>query len=296
MEQWGTLDSRDYIVAFELQSLEDCPPDFQLPPALAGFDAGLFLPRDDADWFGRSAYPPRLLLLKSGVLHIVPHPGTGKPSSEFEIGRLTSIESGHMLLKGWLRFTGCGFDHTVRYNTRGFPSVFAFMRRFRAMWLDAAESLETPEVQLGAELDIKFANCLARDLDPGESTAAQFFQPAKEMKSNQWLIPRRRRLPGDLLVSTDRRLIWITDRDRGSFAPYGSVTSYTPLHAVQAVELIAGPSGHILEVKFPRAARWQIPIAPENVRYANDFATVATIRKEQDRVVLSGELHHGIDT
>jgi hypothetical protein len=296
MEQWGALDSRDYIVAFELESLEHCPPDFQLSTALAGFDTGLFLPRDDPDWFGRSSYPPRVLLLKSGVLHIVPHPSTGKPSAEFEIGRLTSIESGHMLLKGWLRFTGCGFDHTLRYNTRGFPSVFAFMRRFREMWLNAAGSPETPAARLGASLDIKFNNCLERDLDSGECIAAQFFQAPMEVKSNRWLIPRRRWLPGDLLVLTGRRLIWITDRDRGSISRYGSITSYSPLHNVQVVELIAGLGGHILRVELPGDSRWRIPIGPENVQHASDFATAVSIRKGRNRVALSGELHHDIDT
>ena len=54
MGERPAIDSRHYIVAFELRSTDDCPPDFELPSSLAGFDAGLFLPRDDPDWFGRS--------------------------------------------------------------------------------------------------------------------------------------------------------------------------------------------------------------------------------------------------
>ena len=122
------MDSRDYIVAFELGSTADCPPDFELPPNMAGFNAGLFLPRDDPDWFGRSFYPPRILLVKDATLHIASHSSTGEGPRQFPIERIASVESGHMLLKGWLRFTGCGFDCTVPYNTRGFPAVFALLQ------------------------------------------------------------------------------------------------------------------------------------------------------------------------
>ena len=138
MGEWPAVDSRDYIVAFELRSIDDCPADFELPSSIAGFDAGLFLPRGDRDWFGRPLYPPRILLLKGGALYIVSHPGTGEPPRRGAMDQIAAVESGHMLLKGWLRFTGTGLDSTVRYNTRGFPAVFPFMRRFRNRLLKAA--------------------------------------------------------------------------------------------------------------------------------------------------------------
>ncbi len=131
IEERPAVDSRDYIVAFELSSTNDCPPDFELPSSLVGFDTGLFLPRGERDWFGRPSYPPRVLLLKGGALYIVSHPSRDEPPSQCAMEQIASVESGHMLLKGWLRFTGSGFDYTVRYNTRGFRSVFQFMRRFR---------------------------------------------------------------------------------------------------------------------------------------------------------------------
>ena len=140
MEEWPAIDSRDYIVAFELRSIDDCPPDFELPSSVAGFDTGLFLPRGDRDWFGRPSYPPRVLLLKGGALYIVSHPSTGEPPRQCAMEQISSVESGHMLLKGWLRFTGSGFDYTVRYNTRGFRSVFRFMRRFRDELLRGASA------------------------------------------------------------------------------------------------------------------------------------------------------------
>jgi hypothetical protein len=104
--EWPAIDSRHYILAFELRSAGDCPPDFKLPASLAGFDTGVFLPRDDPDWFGRSSYPPRLLLLKGRMLYIVAHPSARDAPALCEMGQISSVESGHMLLKGWLRFTG----------------------------------------------------------------------------------------------------------------------------------------------------------------------------------------------
>ena len=177
------MDSRHYIVAFELRSTDDCPPDFELPSTLAGFDAGLFLPRDDPDWFGRSFYPPRILLLKDSALYIVSHPSTGEPPRQFAMEQIASVESGHMLLKGWLRFTGSGFDCTVPYNTRGFPAVFRFMRRFRDKLLRGAQPPATAEADPGAGLDIKFGNALARELDSGEAVLMQAFQPPTEAGS-----------------------------------------------------------------------------------------------------------------
>ncbi len=274
MEPWAAVDSRQYIVAFELHSPRGCPPDFHLPPSLSGFDTGLFLPRDDPDWFGRCSYPPRILLLKGSVLYILPHPSTHGPACECPIEKLVSVESGQMLLKGWLRFTGAGFDCTLPYNTRGFPCVFSFMRRLRDKALGGAAPNGAPEVRLGAGLDIKFANALTRELDSGEQVAAQFFQPPKELKSNRWLIPRRHWLPGDLVVVTGRRLLWISDRERGSYSRYGSVASYAPLGAVRALELIPDRGGLTLDVALRGESHWQIPIRPENRRDADDFAAV----------------------
>ncbi len=165
MGEWPAIDSRDYILALELRSPDEWPADFVLPPSLAGFETGLFLPRADPDWFGRSAYPPRVLLLKGSALSIISHPSTGEPPCRWALEQIVSVESGHMRLKGWLRFNGCGFDYTVRYNTRGLRSVLWFMRRFREEWLRSAEPHGASEAPPGAGPDMKFANALSRELD-----------------------------------------------------------------------------------------------------------------------------------
>jgi hypothetical protein len=270
------INSRDYIVALELRSTEDCPPDFELPPSFAGFDTGLFLPRGDSDWLGRPSYPPRILLLTGGALHIIAHPSAGEPPRQCALKQISSVESGHLLLKGWLRFTGPGFDYTIRYNTRGIPSVLRFMPRFRDQLLRGAQPGVTPEVHPGAALDIKFGNALARELDPGETVLMQFFQPPSEVKSGSWWLPHRCWMAGDLLVLTSRRLLWITDRERGSYSPYGSIASYAPFDAVRSIGLTSGRGGDILQVNLDNGSAWQVPMASESRRLAEDFAAIAS--------------------
>jgi hypothetical protein len=267
------------MVAFELCSIDDCPPDFELPPSLAGFDTGLFLPRGDRDWFGRPLYPPRVLLLKGGTLHIVSHPSTGEPPRRCAIEQITSVESGHMLLKGWLRFLGCGLDYTVRYNTRGFLSVFRFMCSFRDQLLRGVLPLGTSPVPSGAGLDVKFANALALELDTGEIVLMRVFQPPREVRFRSWLLPRHRWMAGDLLALTGRRLLWITDRDRGSYSPYGSIASYAPPGAVIEIGLKSGRDGDILQVNLNNGSAWQVPIASESRQVAGDFAAAAQSQK-----------------
>ena len=48
------VDSRDYIVPFAVPTLEAVPRDFARS-GLPAFDCGVFLPRGDPDWFGRSS-------------------------------------------------------------------------------------------------------------------------------------------------------------------------------------------------------------------------------------------------
>jgi len=200
--------------------------------------------------------------------------------------QITSVESGHMLLKGWLRFAGAGFDHTVRYNTRGFRSVFRFMRRFRDELLRGGLPLAHSPVPFGEGLDVKFANALAIELDSGESVLKRAFQPPSEMISRNWLLPRHDWIAGDLLALTSRRLLWITDRERGMHSRYGSIASYAPFDAVLSFDLTAGRGGHILQVGLNAGTTWQIPVARDSPwncqRIAEDFGAAIDIQKTRN--------------
>jgi len=281
MEAWPAVDSRDYIVAFELTSTDDCPPDFELPSSAAGFETGLFLPRGERDWFGRPSYPPRVLLLKGGTLHILSHPSTGEPPCQCAMEQISSVETGHMLLKGWLRFTGPGFDFTVRYNTRGFRSVFHFMQRFRNELLGAPLPLGDSRLPLEVGLDRKFANALMLELDSGEAVLTRAFQPPREALSSSWLFPHHHWVSGDLLALTSTRLLWITDRERGSYSRYGSIASYAPFQAVVGIDLRPDRRADI-QVNLNDGSAWQIPIALENQHVAEEFAAALEIQNRRN--------------
>jgi hypothetical protein len=269
--EWPAKDSRDYIVAFELSSTNDCPADFDLPSSMAGFATGLFLPRGDRD--------PCVLLLKGDTLSIVSHPSTGEPLRQCAIEQISSVESGHMLLKGWLRFTGSGFDYTIRYNTRGIGPVLRFMRCFRGGWLRGAGPHGTSEADAGAGLDIKFGNALAGEMDSGETVLMQVFQPPREVRSRSWWLRRHHWIAGDLLALTSRRLLWITDRERGFYWRYGSIASYAPFDAVLGIGLTSGRGRDILRVELNDGSAWQIPIAFEHRRVAEEFAGALEISR-----------------
>jgi hypothetical protein len=257
-------DSRDYVVAFAIGSSEDCPPDLELPDSLARFDAGLFLPGDNSDRFGRPAWPPRVLLLDGGALEIVSHPSAGEPARHWDLEQISAVESGHMFLKGRLRFTGAGFDYTVRYNTRGAPSVWQFMRRFRKEWLRDGRPRDAAEVHRGEGLDIKFANALERELDSQETVHLQVFQAPE--------VSRKLRLTGDLLAVTERRLLWITDRENGFRSRYGTIASYAPIGAVTH----AARAPDSLRVGLNGSHAWHVPIAPAYLRAAEELANLVT--------------------
>ena len=273
------IDSRQYIIAYPIHSRAECPADFSLPAGLGDFEAGLFLPRDDPDWFGRSSYPARLLLLTRENLHVVPHPTSNEPPSEFRLDDISSVESGHMLLKGWLRFAGRRFDCKVPYNTRGHPAVFEFMRRFRKNFLGASQLSPAREIRLGAGLDIKFSNAVAGELDKSECPLALLFQPPGEFRSRRWFLPRRRWIPGDVLVSTARRLLWITDRDRVWRSRFGAIASYAPLRALRAIGMESEETGPVMRVSLSGGCEWEIPLQPENVKDAEEFVAIASVQK-----------------
>jgi hypothetical protein len=263
------VDSRNYIVSIELRSAADCPNDFRLPAAAAAFDAGIFLPRDDPDWFGQYAYPPRMLLLAGDMLWLMPHPSANEPAGLCGLKHISSVESGHMLLKGWLAFRVVGFDYAIPYNTRGQPTVLRFMRKFRTAWLGSGE-LVPGGIAMGDDLDVRFANALEDELDPEETVAVKFFQGCRYLK-RRWPIRRTQLLPGDLLVLTNKRVIWITDRERGAKAQFGTISTYAPFRTLRAARLGSKENKWFFQLDLS-GTRWIVPIGDAYVSNAKAFA------------------------
>jgi hypothetical protein len=259
------VDSGQYVVAYLIASPEELPPDFLISGALDDFQAGLFLPRDQPDWFGRSRYPPRVLSLVGDALRIDTHPCAGEPHQRIPLDELVYIESGHILLRGWLRLVACGREQTVLYSTVYRRTVDRFLRRLRARWMASERRTHpVPGFDLGQLSDVKFRNALARELDPEEVPSEGLFQAPRELVRHSRFRLWRSCTPGDLLALTPRRLLWITDRDRGTAARYGTITRYAPLRNILKIAWETADYGCALRIVLRAERHWHVPMRPEH--------------------------------
>jgi hypothetical protein len=271
------VDSRQYIFAYLIRSFDDVPADFPIPVGDSGFRLGLFLPRDEPDWFGRSAYPTRILLLSGRALVILPHPKTREPVIRMPLQELVFVEAGHILLIGWLRFVEKGSEHKLPYNTRSGRPVDEFLRILREEYLP-----ETPDMSPGGPLgfgeppDLKFRNAEYFELDAGERVLFRFFSPATRKIRRHWIFRWESRVPGDLVALTNRRVLWITDRVRERYSAYGTVTRSAPVGALAQLTCRPTAENCALSVKFSSEASWSIPLPLDKLAEAHRFAEEVT--------------------
>jgi hypothetical protein len=123
------MDSRDYICPLTINCLSDVPADFETPPGLPASACGLFLPRSDPDWLGRSAHPPSVVLLDRDFLFVIPHPAARAHTVRWPLHELESIECGRILLLGWIRLKSWEGQQFLPYNRRSAPIVERFLLR-----------------------------------------------------------------------------------------------------------------------------------------------------------------------
>jgi hypothetical protein len=142
------------------------------------------------------------------------------------------------------------------------------MARFRGDYLHGGQSRDASAVHRGERLDIKFANAVEAELDAAETVQLQVFQPPEELPPSGCWLARRRSVAGDLLALTDRRLLWITDREKGFRSLYGSIASYAPLDALSHIALISDS----FRVDLKGGPAWQVPIAPAYRQAAEELA------------------------
>jgi hypothetical protein len=275
------VDSRQYIFAYLIRSLGDVPADFPIPAGDAAFRLGLFLPRDEPDWFGRSSYPTRILLLSGQAIVILPHPKTKEPVIRIPLQELRFVEAGHILLIGWLRFVAKGSEHQLPYNTRSGPPVEEFLRILRDEYLPVTLDL-TPcgPIEFGEPLDLKFRNAEYFELDAGERVLLRFFSPATKKIRRRWIFPWESRVPGDLVVLTNRRVLWITERVQERYAAYGTVTRSAPVSALSQLTCQRTAESCDLSIKFSSETSWCIPLPLERQaevqRFAEEGGSVVT--------------------
>ena len=267
------VDSRQYIFAYLIRSPDDVPADFPIPAADGGFRLGLFLPREEPDWFGRSSYPTRILLLSGGAIVILPHPKMREPVIRIPLQEILFVEAGNILLIGWLRFVAKGSEHKLPYNTRSGRPVEEFLRILREEYLPGAPDL-SPGAPLGfgEPLDLKFRNAEYFELDAGERVLFRFFSPATKTIRRHWIFPWESWVPGDLVALTNRRVLWITDRVQERHAAYGTVTRSAPVGALAQLTCQRTDEDCALLVEFSSEASWPIPLPPERQAEARRFA------------------------
>jgi len=259
------VDSRRYVITYLIASPEELPPDFLISDPLDDFQAGLFLPGDQPDWLGRSRYLPRVLSLVGDALRIDTHPCAGEPHQRIPLDELVYIESGHILLRGWLRFVARGLEQTVFYNTVYRYTVDRFLRRLRAQWMAPDQRIHhLSGFDLGQLTEVKFRNALARELDPEELPREGLFQAPRELARHAWFRLWESSTPGDLLVLTPRRLLWITDRDRGTAARYGTIARYAPHRSIFRIVWETADHRCALRIVLRAERHWQVPMRPEH--------------------------------
>jgi hypothetical protein len=267
------VDSRQYIFAYLIRSLDDVPADFPIPAGDASFRLGLFLPRDEPDWFGGSSYPTRILLLSGRALVILPHPKMSEPVIRIPLQELLFVEAAHVLLIGWLRFVEKSSEHKLPYNTRSGRPVEEFLRMLREEYLPVTLDLSPCDrFGFGEPLDLKFRNAEYFELDAGERVLLRFFSPATKKIRRRWILPWESRVPGDLVALTNRRVLWITERVQGRYEAYGTVTRSAPVRSLAQLTCQRTAEGCALSVKFSSEVFWRIPLAMERQAEAHRFA------------------------
>jgi hypothetical protein len=271
------VDSRRYIFPYLIRSANDLPADFPIPESATDFQIGVFLPRDHPDWFGRSRYPPRILLLYRDAILLVTHPRYGTEPVRLALSDIAFYEAGHFLLIGWLRFVTAECEVDLPYNTRSERPINEFLDSLvgRSPWT-AADALVRPLAEFGPPLDIKFTNLLASAIRKGETLGARWFNPPAERIRRWGPFRVRSRVGGNLVACTNQRLIWIRDQCNDRYERYGSITSVAPLRGIESAHCSrAGESGD-LTVAFHGGLYWRIPLSPEAYAQAAAFAEAFT--------------------
>ena len=269
---WRAVDSRQYIFSFAIDALSQVPGDFVLPSDFEAFDAGVFLPRDDVDWFGRRRYPARVLLLSDREALIVSHPSAGEQPVKVPLDRIERVEWGRILLVGWIVLAWDGGHIQLPYNTRARGPVEKCMKTLKDRWLPAVRTGETPSAGVfGEPLDLKFEYARSAEQLPGEAAMAQFFQPAVCGSRRFLWFQRKNWSAGDLLLATSRRLLWITERHKGRYERYGTVNHSARLKSIAGVRCVWTDRRGGLEIAFRSGDAWHIPIREQQKEAAQRF-------------------------
>jgi hypothetical protein len=209
----------------------DIPDDFKVSVEGRSFEAGVFLPQDDAHWITRPPrYPARLLLLNKRCLSIISHPASGLGPVELKLDELVQLETAGILLLGWIQLTTRRSVYRLNYNTRTGWVVDRFMASVRTRWLgEAVPTDSTRSKMFGWDLDIKFRNFLHHELDANEFVLLQCFTPPIEFQKRFLGLRRINWRSAHLIALTSgNRLVWLTDEYRRRWERYAGNAASVP--------------------------------------------------------------------
>lgn len=99
---------------------------------------------------------------------------------------LGQLETGSILLFGWVQLTTVITTHRLLYNTRASGPLERFVMALQRRWLwTAARNDESPPTIFASELDIKFTNLLNDSLDRNEAVLVRYFVQPVERKTKR---------------------------------------------------------------------------------------------------------------
>jgi hypothetical protein len=274
------MDSRDYIWALTINNAADVPADFDPPAAISDLVAGVFLPQSEPDWLRRRAYPARILLLTHEALWVVAHPRAKEQQLVIPLGDIEALECGRILLIGWIGLRCGSLQQDLGYNRRGSVIVERFLTRLKASWLTTethqAEIELSERRDYGAAPNDKFKYALETELiDDQERPQIRFFHPSirrvrRRLFGN--VFRKETRSAADLILLTQRRLLWITERRGATCAPYGTVSYSTPFTAVADVTCQRTEHEPELCICLRSGEIWRLPLDDSDETEARLFA------------------------
>ena len=258
------VDSRQYTFSFAIDSPSAIPADFGNVPTPGKIRAGAFVPGGEPDHLGMRPYNAKVVLVTDGELLVLAHPSAGEATVRVPVQEIEGFEWGQMLLVGWVRFFWNDGTTQIKYNRRSSGPIEEAIRL-----TELARYLQRPRgtacQSFGEHLNLKFDYALSAQMLPGEGPLMQFFRPARHRMCRCWGLRRQIWSPGDLLLATAGRLVWITERYEDSYSPYGLVVRTGDRRAVASVDAgSTARTGREAAIAFRSGRMWRVPVQQES--------------------------------
>jgi len=272
-----SVDSRAYSFAYIIREREGLPADFEDQIAQQ-FDQGIFLPRELAGRFDIPRFPPRVVLLDATSITIHWHPSQDTAPVCILFEEIVYVEIQSFLLDCMLRIVTKEFTCDIPFAARDSKRVdelLSWIREGLCQRLPAFGSHEYEDSR-DPRLNAKFNGAEKVIIYPGERIIARLYSAPYCQEKNWFFYSSQSWTPGNDLLSTNLRLIWITEEQHGFRQEYGYRIFYTPLTNARRIRLDSGKRPSV-EVLLCGNRSWQVPVAVEE-KVAERF--VSTVSRQ----------------